>query len=343
MPSLSQSWLHRESEFAAFTTGPLLDFWQTREEGEFPGVDNLPVRFVRLASPAHQRVIVISPGRIESYMKYPEVAYDLFHSGYDVMIIDHRGQGRSGRMLTDRHRGHVRRFDDYVDDLSLFWQREVEPRGYAQRFALAHSMGGAILALMLERNPQAFDAVAMCAPMFGIKLPMPVWLAKKITGWAEQRPSVRDNYAIGTGHWRPLPFIVNALTHSRPRYRRFLRYYADYPELRVGGPTYHWVREGILAGERAIADAEKMTTPLLLLQAEEDRVVINAAQNAFCQALTNAGHPPYGGEPLVIPGARHEILFEQDARRAGALDAILHFFALQQDSAAETSANSSRG
>ncbi|MBW7981179.1 lysophospholipase L2 [Enterobacillus tribolii] len=343
MPSLSQSWLHRESEFAAFTTGPLLDFWQRREEGEFIGVDDVPIRFVRLCSPEHNRVVVISPGRIESYMKYPEVAYDLFHCGYDVMIIDHRGQGLSGRMLTDHHRGHVRRFDDYVEDLTRFWQLEIEPRDYVRRFALAHSMGGAVLALMLTRNPQAFDAVALCAPMFGIKLPMPLWMAKKVTGWVERRPAMRDSYAIGTGHWRPLPFIVNALTHSRPRYRRFLRYYADYPELRVGGPTYHWVREGIFAGERAIAGAGKITTPLLLLQAEEDRVVVNAAQVAFCQALTHAGHPPYGGEPLVIQGARHEILFEQDKRRAVALDAIVHFFALHSDSAAEIPANSSRG
>ncbi len=33
------------------------------------------------------------------------------------MIIDHRGQGRSGRLLSDTHRGHVVNFSDYVDDL----------------------------------------------------------------------------------------------------------------------------------------------------------------------------------------------------------------------------------
>ena len=37
--------------------------------------------------------VVICPGRIESYAKYAELAYDLFHSGFfDVMIIDHRGR-----------------------------------------------------------------------------------------------------------------------------------------------------------------------------------------------------------------------------------------------------------
>ena len=245
MSALTQSWLQRENEFAAFTTGPLLDFWQQRQEDVFMGVDDVSIRFVRFTSEQHTRVILISPGRIESYMKYPELAYDLFHSGYDVVIVDHRGQGKSGRMLEDHHRGHVVRFDDYVDDLEILWQQEILSKPYQRRFALAHSMGGAIMALFLARKPQGVDAAALCSPMTGIKLPMPLWLAKRITDWAERYPTMRDNYALGTGHWRPLPFIVNELTHSRVRYRRFLRYYADYPELQVGGPTYHWVRESI--------------------------------------------------------------------------------------------------
>ncbi len=56
-----------------------------------------------------------------------EVAYDLFHCGFDVMIIDHRGQGRSGRLLSDTHRGHVVNFSDYVDDLAALWQQQVVP------------------------------------------------------------------------------------------------------------------------------------------------------------------------------------------------------------------------
>ncbi|MFI8416188.1 lysophospholipase L2 [Serratia sp. NPDC078593] len=320
-------WLTRETRFAAFATGPLLDFWRQRQEGEFSGVDGVPIRFVCFRSPQHQRVVVISPGRIESYVKYPEVAYDLFRCGYDVLILDHRGQGRSGRLLADTHRGHVINFADYVDDFSQFYQQEVEPRGYRQRFALAHSMGGAILAHFLARQPQAFDAVALCAPMFGIFLPMPGWLANAILNWAEKRPKVRDYYAVGTGQWRPLPFMVNRLTHSRERYRRTIRSYADYPELRVGGPTYHWVRESLHAGQQVIADAATIATPILLLQASEDRVIDNRAHQAFCQALSAAGNPCEGGEPQIIKGARHEILFERDAMRAEALNAILRFFA----------------
>lgn len=183
----TDDWLMRETQFAAFATGPLLDFWRLREQGEFSGVGGVPIRFVRFSSSRHQRVVVISPGRIESYVKYPEVAYNLFHCGFDVMIIDYRGQGRSGRLLADTHRGHVVNFADYIDDFAQFYQQQVVPHGYRQHFALSHSMGGAILAQFLARQPQAFDAAAFCAPMFGIHLPMPGWMADRILNWVEKR------------------------------------------------------------------------------------------------------------------------------------------------------------
>ncbi|MFE8046095.1 lysophospholipase L2 [Brenneria goodwinii] len=321
------SLLTREVQFAAFATGKLLDFWRQREEAEFIGVDDVPIRFVRFTSPRHDKLVVVFPGRIESYVKYGEVAYDLFHNGYDVLMMDHRGQGRSGRLLEDRHRGHVLRFSDYVDDVELLWRQQICPLAYTRRFALAHSMGGAILAHFLARQPAAFDAAALCAPMCGIHLPMPYWLARRIVDWAERRPSVRDYYAIGTGQWRALPYLVNVLTHSRERYRRSVRAYADEPEIRVGGPTYHWVREAMLVGKQLLTLAADITTPILLLQAQEDRVVDNRSQDAFCQALAQSGHPCVGGTPRIIKGARHEILFEKDTIRAEAFGLILAHFA----------------
>jgi lysophospholipase len=44
-----KDWETRENAFAAFTMGPLTDFWHQREEAEFTGVDDVPVRFVRFA------------------------------------------------------------------------------------------------------------------------------------------------------------------------------------------------------------------------------------------------------------------------------------------------------
>lgn len=321
-----RNWETRENAFAAFSMGPLTDFWRQREEAEFTGVDNVPVRFVRFHAPENDRVIVVCPGRIESYVKYAELAYDLFHMGFDVLIIDHRGQGRSGRLLSDTHRGHVVNFSDYVDDFAAFWEQEVQPGPWRKRYILAHSMGGTIATLFLQRTPGACDAIALCAPMFGIIIHLPDWMVRQILDWAEGHQRFRESYALGTGRWHALPFSVNVLTHSRARYRRNLRFYADEPKLRVGGPTHHWVREGILAGEQVLAGAGDDATPMLLLQAEEERVVDNRVHDRYCEIRAAAGHPCEGGQPLVIEGAYHEILFEKDSMRSVALNAIVDFF-----------------
>jgi lysophospholipase len=42
-----KDWETRENAFAAFSMGPLTEFWRQREEAGFTGVGNVPVRFVR--------------------------------------------------------------------------------------------------------------------------------------------------------------------------------------------------------------------------------------------------------------------------------------------------------
>ncbi|MBI6549562.1 lysophospholipase L2 [Xenorhabdus lircayensis] len=324
---LKESWLNREPQFSAFTNGLLLDFWRTREERQFMGVDDVPIHYVSFCSPHHDKTLVILPGRSESYVKYPEVAYDFYHLGYDIFIVDHRGQGRSGRMLDDRQKGHVEEFDHYVDDLATFVELEVALRQSHCCYALAHSMGGAILSRFLLRHQEpVFRAVVLCAPMFGINLPMPRWLANFLVNQAEPHAKRRNAYALSTGQWQPSPYYINLLTHSYARYQRFLRYYADYPELRLGGPTYHWMRESMLMGDNLVENAGKIQTPLMVLQASEDKVVSNRELLAFCESRQKAGTGKKEQKPLVIQGAHHEILFEKDVLRAQALNAICDFF-----------------
>ncbi|CCK09394.1 Lysophospholipase L2 [Cronobacter sakazakii 696] len=76
-------------------------------------------------------------------------------------------------------------FSDYVDDFERFWQQEVATGPWRKRYLLAHSMGGAIGTLFLLRNPKAFDAVALCAPMFGIIIRLPDWMLRSILDWAK--------------------------------------------------------------------------------------------------------------------------------------------------------------
>jgi lysophospholipase len=61
-----KDWETRENAFAAFSMGPLTDFWRQREEAEFKGVDDVPVRFVRFCAQNNDRLVLICPGALKA-------------------------------------------------------------------------------------------------------------------------------------------------------------------------------------------------------------------------------------------------------------------------------------
>lgn len=321
-----QRWAYREKVFSAFVSGALSKFWRQCEEHSFEGKAGVLLKYASFTNAQHHRAIFIVNGRSESYLKYQEVAYDLFHCGYDVFILDHRGQGTSQRLLSDRHLGHVEAFTDYVDDAEIFCLQHLAPRGYPRQFIIAHSMGGAIAAILLNRLPHFFDAAMFTAPMFGVQLPVPEWVADRILNWTELRPGFREGFALGTGNWHPVPFALNTVTHSRVRYQRNLALYADNADLQLGGPTAHWVKEAIEAGKTVLEQAAEMQLPTLLFQADQDQLVDNVAQMEFCARRERAGHPVATGKPIILKRARHEILFETDPIRSQVLLKTTDFF-----------------
>jgi lysophospholipase len=86
-------------------------------------VDGLELRGVACLQPSRETAIIVSNGRTESFLKYKEVIYDLYTQGHSVFIVDHRGQGLSGRLLAGeakKQMGHVRDFHAAVLSSPMF-------------------------------------------------------------------------------------------------------------------------------------------------------------------------------------------------------------------------------
>ncbi|SIR39475.1 alpha/beta fold hydrolase [Aeromonas veronii] len=318
--------LTSEADVPTLYQQTLPDFWRQHAiEGEFKGKDGVAIHYAALRQEKVDRAILIVNGRVESYLKYQELAWDLWRQGYSLYLIDHRGQGMSGRMLSDNEKGYVDQFDDYVVDLKQFHDQIIMADKPAKLFLLAHSMGGAISARYLERWPDDIRAAVLSSPMLGINLGgLPKWLAKGLAttigtvgGWFGEPP-----YGPGQGPYQDHGFADNELTHSQSRYQAFRQIYEQHPQIKLGGATAHWIYQGITGADAAIADAGAIKTPLLLLQAGSDSVVDNAAQDAFCTKARCEG-----GKPLRIEGAWHELFIESDDKRQPALTAMLDFFA----------------
>jgi lysophospholipase len=297
----------------------------------FQGVGNAKIAygvFPAAPSTADKGAIVISAGRTESLLIYPEIIYDLGRQGYAVYIHDHRGQGTSDHLLADRQRGHVVRFSDYVDDLKTFVEKVVKPDGHRKRYLLAHSMGGGIASLYLEKYPDDFAAAVLVTPMHEPLLPLG---AETLCKANEAIPDAHlSEFALKQGPYNPPPFVANDLTHSKVRFQRIHSAYRTYRaetgiDPTIGGPTHGWVREACSAGKAARANVNRVQTPVLLFQASHDTAVGNAAQEQFCHGVNAAGR--VGCEAFVVEHAFHALLMEADTFRVPMMNRLLKFLA----------------
>lgn len=181
--------------------------------------------------------IVVSSGRTESIIKYKEFIYDFNQNGYSVYLIDHRGQGFSGRMARDRQMGYVDEFNNYVLDLYHFVKLKVRPRKPEYLYMLGHSMGGAIAARYLEVFNGIFDAAVLNAPMFQPNLytPNTSGLLCKVIAFDSDKTA----YASGEKAYDTTDrvFDSNLLTHSKVRFKIMNHEMQKHPKAKIGGPS----------------------------------------------------------------------------------------------------------
>ena len=317
--------LNTESTLSNNYNADINSFWQQYAHAStFQGIDNKTVHSIAITT-GNDKAIVISQGRNESVLKYKEIAYDLNLQGYDLFLIDHRGQGLSERFGGDQHRGHVVNFQDYVDDLNQYVNSLALDKNYAQRYLLSHSMGGAISALYLEQFNSPFQGAIFFSPMLSINLgSLPAFLAKIVTSSSAEVCSWFTDKACyvpaGKGY-STRQFENNQLTHSKKRFYSGQHGFETVPETQLGDATMRWVSSSISATQQAIKKANKIDIPLLLIQAGADEVVTSEGQKDFFDNINNCKESQF----LTIDDAKHEILIESDEFRIPALTHSLQF------------------
>ncbi len=281
--------------------------------GTFKTPDGADIRFARWMPTAGRRgTICLFQGRAEFIEKYYEVVSELRGRGFAVASLDWRGQGMSHRALADARKGHVRRFSDYDRDLETFIKEVVLPDCPPPYFALAHSMGGAVLLRAAHQGRRWFERMVLSAPMIGL------------TGRAASsaaRASTRLMRLAGMGSsYVPtggatavalLPFEGNELTSDPRRYARTAATVEAEPALGLGSPTVAWLDSSYTAMNEFAQPAypRALRQAILIVAASQDTVVATQAIEKFAIRLRAGSH-------VVVPGARHEILMEQDHYRS---------------------------
>jgi lysophospholipase len=281
--------------------------------------DGVALRFARWAPPPGRRgTVCLFQGRAEFIEKYFETVRDLRSRGFAVATLDWRGQGLSERALRNPLKGYVRNFSQYHIDLEAFINEVVLPDCPPPIFALAHSMGALVLLRAAYAGIRWFDRMVLLSPM--IALP-------GMRRTAATRALVRSLRLGGFGSlyvpggdasvMQLRPFVGNLLTADPVRYARNVAVLEAEPKLAIGWPTVAWADAAFRAmGELAEPGyAGRIRQPILIIAAGLDAIVSTPAVDEFAVQLRAGSH-------LIVPGARHELLMEQDRFRGQVLAAF---------------------
>lgn len=269
--------------------------------------------------------MLFQTGRGDIFEKYLETFAHLHASGWSVTAFDWRGQGGSGRLSSDPHVGHASDYRVFDADLAAFWSDwTAEDAGHGlPSVILGHSMGGMMVMRALADRSIQPDAAILVAPMIGLRGPFGAAFSATIARWIAgrgdpARAAWRRNERPGSVASRQ-----SLLTHDADRYSDEGWWQAAHPELVLGPPSWAWLAEGFAGAATLATDGrvESITTPVLMLIAEADKLVGPRAALRLAARLPNAQVVRFG------PKSAHEILREADGVRDRALSAIDSFLA----------------
>ena len=283
--------------------------------GMLKAPDGVSLRFARWQPPAGRRgTVCIFQGRAEWIEKYFETVRDLRARGFAVAALDWRGQGLSDRALGDRRKSYVRDFSEYDSDLETFMREIVLPDCPPPMFAIGHSTGATVLIRAAHRGHRWFDRMVLSAPSDRARRRRlfegrrSAYRARAADGGLRHHVCAREPTPASSNRGLSLG---NILTSDPVRYARNAAIMEAEPALSLGAPTVAWM-DAAFRAMRAMRERSypaRIRQPILIVAGGSDAVVSNAAIEDFASMMRAGSH-------LVIVGAQHEILMEQDRFRS---------------------------
>lgn len=235
--------------------------------------------------PSPKGAIVITPGFAESIERWTHVADDFCEAGFEVVVYDLRGQGKSqGR------RGHIDRFEQFTSDLFAITDHARQRFGFAAQGApigAGHSLGSLVTTVAALTRPSAFRGLGLWSPFWGLAIKPAAWrvyLGNKLT-------NIWPTYSDAAG----LP--LELLTHDKARVAMI-----EADLLRVKRVTARWFTETQLAQARVAKEFASLPLPVFCLAAGDDHVADVAITRSIFATSKRADH-----ELHIEAGGYHEL------------------------------------
>lgn len=238
------------------------------------------------------RTLLVVHGAAEHGGRYEQFAATAAEAGWRVIVPDLRGHGESAGVHV-----HVDRFSRYLEDLTFLCEHfRVDSRRLA---CLGHSLGGLIVARLVQTHPRLAVAAVLLSPLFEVAIKIPwttLWAGRTL---ALVIPKLRFSSRIK-------PSELTADTESLEKRKQ--------DPLMRRGVTAGWFVQTQRAMQEAFRDAPEMQIPLLVLHGGLDRIADPLAAQRWAETA--------GGRDKrmqLFSGHLHELLNEPDGPETATL------------------------
>ncbi|MEO5970216.1 MAG: alpha/beta fold hydrolase [Bdellovibrionia bacterium] len=315
---LSSAQAVSESDFKKNFQKHVLPHYQLGQRGNFKAQDGIKISYRTFEIEDEEGALVILPGCGIPILGYAELIYDLRELGLSVYVLDHRGQGDSDKVAVDPQVTHVGDFDHYVTDVAQFMDTVVNKKPHVRKFLLGESMGCAIGTQYLLKNPDAFSAVILSTPMFGLNTGyMPQYLTHCVAQ-AGCMLGLGEYYAPRTERYRRRSFDENTVTQSQARFELAQDILEKHTQFQLGGVTYQWVSTSLSTIVQIQTNQIVFNLPLMVFKAGKDQIIRNDAIGQFCKIQENC-------KLVEFTDSCHGLLMEADTFRDQAVAEIKAF------------------
>ncbi len=234
--------------------------------------------------------VMILHGYCEHSQRYAHVVDALVAQDFNCYLIDHRGHGRS-----QGQRAAVMDFEEYLQDIDLFFSEVKKRFVKGPLFLVGHSMGGLIAATWcLKRHPE-LKGVLLSSPYLGLKVKVPVW--KETMGRLLSKVLPKLSMAS--------EIDPHLLTHDAAIVEEYIS-----DEMVPKVVNARWFVEASDAQVYCLQHAAEWSLPLCLLHGGDDRIADPQTSREFFNRINDSNK-----KLEILEGLYHEIFNEIDRER----------------------------
>ncbi|MCE2716822.1 MAG: alpha/beta fold hydrolase [Pseudomonadota bacterium] len=271
------------------------------EYHELTTPDNVKIRVGRFCGEntisSSDKVLFILPGLVSRIERQEFLAQQLASHGYDIWVLEFRGQGESQRLVSNKQMIHVDDFGQYITDVETL--ASLKQFQNKQISLYAHSMGGQVALQILKKYPNKFQLAVLEAPMIRINTsPFPLFFAEPMAYIFKNWLGKSKQYCLTCSDYDPikLNFTNNRNCRDKDLFDQYYYIPESKKEMIPSDPSWGWMYTALTTSRQLLNNLyllKPITTKIFFATAGNDKVLDTSYDKIVVSSLTKVAHKIY--------------------------------------------------